>query len=349
MIVLILVPGLYAAVEQADNPALRGCPVVVGADPAKRGTVTSASREARARGVTEGMEMRRALELCADAVIRPTRLERYREVAAELRALLRAETDRLEELGLEGNFLELEPSADAVARAAELCVRVQAELGIAAVAGIAPTRFVASLAAKYAGPGGIRLVRQSEVRSFLAPLPVTDIWGLGPATAEKLGARGVHTIATLAAVDLATLTEIIGRGAGAILEYAKGADDAPLRPKPQARTLSQERTLEEPAVDLRSLSTLLDTLAERLEKSLERERRSARTVSIAVSFVDGTRVTRSAQLPEPSSDRAVFAETAQALLSRTRAGARAVRRVRLAVSGLVRAEAVGDSRQLRLF
>ncbi|HXZ84305.1 MAG TPA: DNA polymerase IV, partial [Myxococcota bacterium] len=209
MIVFILVPGLYAAVEQADNPALRGRPVVVGADPAKRGTVTSASREARARGVAEGMEMRRALELCPDAAVRPTRLERYREVAAELRALLRAETDRIEELGLDGTFLELPGTADPVARVAELCVRVQAELGIAAVGGVAPTRFVAYLAARHAGPGGIRLIAEPEVRAFLAPFPVTEIWGLGPATAARLAARGVQTIATLAAVDLATLTSVI--------------------------------------------------------------------------------------------------------------------------------------------
>src|SRR5258705_265865 len=247
MIVFVLVPGLYSAVEQADNPALRGRPVVVGADPAKRGTVTSASREARARGVDEGMEMRRALELCPDAVIRPTRLERYREVAAELRALLRAETDRIEELGLEGTFLELGPSVDPVARAAELCVRVQAELGIGAVAGIGPTRFVAYLGARHAGPGGIRQVAEADVKSFLAPIPVTEIWGVGPATAERLAARGVHTIATLAAVDIATLTGVVGRGASAILEYARRADRQPPRPKPPPRSLSPERTPPQPS------------------------------------------------------------------------------------------------------
>jgi DNA polymerase-4 len=295
------------------------------------------------------METRRALELCPDAVIRPTRLERYREVAAELRALLRAETDRIEELGLEGSFLELEASVDPVARAAELCVRVQAELGVAAVAGIGPTRFVAYLAARHAGPGGIRQVSESDVKSFLAPFPVTEIWGLGPATAEKLAARGVNTIATLAAVDLATLTGVVGRGAAAILEYAHGADREPLRPKPRARSLSQERTLDEPAVDLRSLGALLEVLAERLERALARERRAARSVTLSLGFVDGTNVTRSAALSEPATERSAFAEAAQALLARTHAGARAVRRVRLGLSGLVRAESPGDARQLRLF
>ncbi len=349
MIIFVLVPGLYSAVEQADNPALRGRPVVVGADPAKRGTVTSASREARARGVDEGMEMRRALELCPDAVIRPTRLERYREVAAELRALFRAETDRIEELGLEGNFLELAASVDPVARAAELCVRVQAELGIGAVAGIGPTRFVAYLAARHTGPGGIRQVAEADVKSFLAPFPVTEIWGVGPATAERLAARGVHTIATLAAVDLATLSSVVGRGASAILEYARGADREPLRPKPRARSLSQERTLDEPAVDLRSIGALLEALAERLERALARERRAARSVSLGLGFVDGTSVTRSTVLAEPATERAAFVDAARALLARTQAGARAVRRVRLGLSGLVRTESPADARQLRLF
>src|SRR5258706_2888829 len=268
MIVFVLVPGWYSALEQADNPGRRGLPVVVGAVPAKGGAVTSGSREARARGVDEGMEMRRAMELCPDAVIRPTRLERYREVAAELRALLRAETDRIEELGLEGTFLELGASVDPVARAAELCVCVQAELGIGAVAGIGPTRFVAYLAARHAGPGGIRQVAEADVKSFLAPIPVTEIWGVGPATAERLAARGVHTISTLAAGDLATLTGGVGRGASPLLEDARGADPEPPRPQPRPRPLPPERTLDEPAVDLRSIGALLESLAERLERAL---------------------------------------------------------------------------------
>ena len=145
-----------------------------------------ASREARARGVEEGMEMRRALELCPDAILRPTRLKHYRERVAELRELLRADCERLEELGLDGTFLELASPADGLAHAAELCVRLQAEFGLPAVAGIAPTRFVAVLAARHAGPGGIRRVNEAEVEAFLAPFPVDEIWGLGPATAQRL-------------------------------------------------------------------------------------------------------------------------------------------------------------------
>ena len=349
MIVFILVPGLYAAVEQADDPTLRGRPVIVGGDPAKRGTVTGVSREARARGVEEGMETRRALELCPDASLRRTRLKRYRELVAELREFLRAESERLEELGLEGTFIELAPPGDTLARAAELCVRLQAEFGVAAVAGIAPTRFAAVLAAKHAGPGGIRRVAEDEVEAFLADFPVDEIWGLGPATARKLAEHGIHRIAQLRALDAARLAELTGARANSFLEYARGADRGRLAPKPRTRTLSQEQTLDEPSVDLRALAEALAALAERLSATLARERRKARSVTLVVSYLDGTRSSRTESLDAATSEPRELGDAALALLTRTHAGARAIRRLRLAVAGLERTAPGAEGRQLRLF
>jgi DNA polymerase-4 len=349
MIVFIFVPGLYAAVEQSDDPSLRGRPVIVGGDPAKRGRVTSASREARARGVEEGMETRRALELCPDAVLRRTRVKRYRELVAELRELLRAESERLEDLGLDGTLVQLAAGVDPLARAAELCVRLQAELGVAAVAGIGPTRFVAVQAARHAGAGGIRRVRDDEVASFLGGLPVRELWGLGPATEQKLAERGVRTIGELRALDAETLGEIAGARAAGFLEYAQGKDRASLPPKPRSRTLSQEQTLDEPSVDLRALAERIERLAERLAHALARERRDARTVSLSLSFLDGTQSSRTQTLDAPTGDAARLAEAGQALLLRTQAGARAVRRLRLALGGLERAASRETPRQLRLF
>jgi DNA polymerase-4 len=349
MIVFILVPGLYAAVEQADDPALRGRPVIVGGDPAKRGTVTSVSREARARGVTEGMETRHALELCPDAILRRTRLKRYRELVAELRERLRADSERIEELGLDGTFIELAPPGDTLARAAELCVRLQAEFGLAAVAGIAPTRFAAVLAAKHAGPGGIRRVTEDEVEAFLGQFPVDEIWGLGPATARKLAEQGIHRIAQLRLLDAARLAELTGARATAFLEYARGADRGRLAPKPRTRTLSQEHTLDEPSVDLRALAEAIEALAERIGVTLARERRTARSVTLVVSYLDGTRTSRTETLDVAASDARELSDAGLALLARTHAGARAIRRLRLAVAGLERALPGAEGRQLRLF
>ncbi len=349
MIVFILVPGFYAAVEQADDPALRGRPVIVGGDPAKRGQVTGVSREARERGVEEGMETRLALERCPNASLRRTRLKRYRELAAELRELLRADSERLEELGLEGTFIELAAPVDTLARTAALCVRLQAEFGVAAVAGIAPTRFTAVLAARHAGPGGIRRVDEADVQAFLADFPVGEIWGLGPATVEKLAEHGVHSIAELRALDPARLTELTGARAAAFLEYARGADRGRLAPRPRTRTLSQEQTLPAPSIDLRALSEAIETLAERLAVTLARERRGARTVTLVVSYLDGTRVSRTRTLGVPTSEARELSDAGLVLLARTHAGARAVRRLRLAVGGLERAASGAEGRQLRLF
>ena len=349
MIVFILVPGFYAAVEQADDPSLRGRPVIVGGDPAKRGRVTGLSREARARGVEEGMETRHALELCPDATLRRTRLKRYRELASELRELLRADSERLEELGLEGTFIELPPGADSLARTAALCVRLQAEFGVAAVAGIAPTRFAAVLAARHAGPGGIRRVEEADVEAFLAPFPVGEIWGLGPATVEKLAEHGVHSIAQLRALDPARLAQLSGTRATAFLEYARGADRGRLAAKPRTRTLSQEQTLHAPSIDLRALAEAIETLAVRLAGTLARERRGARTVTLVVSYLDGTRASRTETLDAPTSEARELSDAGLALLARTHAGARAIRRLRLAVGGLERTAPGSLGRQLRLF
>ncbi len=349
MIIFIHIPGFYAAVEQADNHELRGRPVVVGGDPHKRGSVTGVSVEARKRGVVEGMEAREALERCPDGIFRRTRLKRYRAVAAETRALLRATTDRIEEFGVDGTFLEVPQQMEALPLAAELCVRVQAELALNSVAGIGPTRFIAYLGARHPGPGGIREISRDEALGFLGRFPLTEIWGLGPATAKKLAASGLETIGDLQQIPLEELAQLAGRNAATFRSLARGEDVAPLRPRPPARSLSRERTLSEATLDLRLLGDELLELSGQLEGMLTRERRAARTVTLGLSYVDGTQVTRTQTFDVAVDGQAEIGEAALQLLARTQAGARHVRRLRLQVSKLRAGGREGDAHQLRLF
>jgi DNA polymerase-4 len=349
MIVFLKVPGFYAAVEQADEPSLRGVAVIVGGNPSKHGSVTAASPEALAAGVQPGMEMGEALALCPGAHVRTTRLKRYREVAAEIRELVRGVTDRIEELGLDGTFLELPGSTDVLRQVAELCVSVQARLGVRSVAGIAPTRFAAYLASQRPGPGGILQVRPQELQAFLDRFPVTEIWGLGPTTAARLEELDVKTIGDLRKLGLAELRPIAGRNAEAFLDLACGRSDDPLQPKARAKSLSQERTLASPSADLRALGDELDELAGQLEAVLARERRGARTITLGLGYVDGTQVTRTQTLDRPATGRGEIADAALQLLGRTQAGVRQVRRVRLQLANLCALEGEGEPRQLRLF
>ena len=349
MIIFIYIPGFYAAVEQSDNAAIRGVPVIVGGDPEKRGTVTGASVEARSAGVRQGMETGEALRRCPDAVVRPTRLKRYREVSAGKLSLLRGVTDRIEELGLDGTFLEVPEARDAVTLAAELCVQVQAELGLSATAGVGVTRFVAYLAALHAGPGGIRQVGVDETLSFLGRFPITEIWGLGPATAQRLEADGIKWIADLQACSAEQLEALAGRSAATFRALARAEDREPLRPRPRARSHSQERTLAEATIDLGTIAAELLELARQLETVLTRERRAARTITLGLAYIDGERITRTQSLQSPIAGHAEIGELALELLGRTQAGVRHVRRLRLQVSRLGRPESDSDPRQLRLF
>ena len=349
MIVFIHIPGFYAAVEQADNPGIRGLPVIVGGDPEKRGSVTGASDEARREGVTEGMETSQALTRCPEAVLRPTRLKRYREVAAEVRALLRGTSDLLEELRLDGTFLQVPERDDAVKLAAELCVQLQAETGLRATAGIGSTRFVSYLGALHGGPGGIRQIGEDEALAFLGRFPVTEIWGLGPATAERLAEAGIKWIADIQTCSLEQLESLAGRNARSFRELARAEDREPLRPRPRARSHSQERTLTEPTIDLRSLGDELLGLARQLDAVLARERRVARSVTLGVGYMDGENVTRTQSLDHSIASHTEIGEVALQLLARTQAGARHVRRLRLQVARLDRPQPESDPRQLRLF
>ena len=348
MIIFVHVPGFYAAVEKADRPCAG--PVIVGGDPKKGGTVTSASPEALAAGVSEGMDLGAALALCPGAELRATRLRRYRELAAELRAILRAASDRLEPEGLDGTYLEMPAAATPVELAAKLCVQIHGELGLPAVAGIGPTRFVAHLAGRNAGSAGIREVTEEQSRTFLAGFPITAIWGLGPATAEKLREAAVETIAQLQKLPRGALEAIVGRrNAAGFHELACAKDRSPLRPAPPVKSLSRETTLESPSTDLRTLGGDIAQLAVDVADMLRRERRAARTVSLGISFVDGERVTRTTTLDASVAQPNEIVDVALDLLGRTQAGVRQVRRLRLQVANLRRPAAEADPQQLRLF
>ncbi len=349
MLAFVHVPGFYAAVETADGRGDATVPLIVGGDPRKRGTVVSVNALAFAAGAIPGMDVSDALRRCPDARVLPTRMARYREAAADMRAVLRGITDRLEPSGVDGTYLDLSAEADAISMAATCCVRVQADLGFAAVAGMGPTRFIAYLAAENPGPGGIRAIAVAEARSFLSGWPLTAIWGLGPATAAKLEDQGLTTIGDLQEISLEALQEIVGRNAKLFHALATAYADEGIQPRPQAKSLSQERTLREPVSDLGILGEGLSDLAGGLEKALRRENRATRRLTLGLRFVDGQEASRTETFIDAIQSQTEVTEVGLRLLGRTQVVAREVRRMRLRATQLSRPEETRQPRQLRLF
>ena len=343
------VPGFYAEVERSRDPGLRGRPVLVGGDPRKRGRVQAATEEAVRAGVRPGMGMLDALELCPGAAIRRTDLRTYREVARRLRVRFAETFSRVEPEGLDAAFLDgarADRPVEELAR--QLREAVRAELGLPLRVGIAAVRFVARLAAEEAGAEGVLRVPAGTERRFLAPLPVGRLPGVGPQTAERLGRLGARTVGQLAELDPARVQELLGNHGLALHRMARGQGDARVRDAFRPRSLSQETTLPEPAVDLATLEAAVAPLAAGLEEALRLQGHRARRVTLKVRYEDGENATRTLTRDRPVAAAPELQQIARALLARTQAGLRPIRLVGLSVSQLVGREPPG-AEQLDLF
>ncbi|MEE9217858.1 MAG: DNA polymerase IV [Acidobacteriota bacterium] len=339
--------AFYAAVEQHDRPQLRGRPVLVGGRPEQRGVVAAASYEARRFGCRSAMPMRSAVRLCPRAVVVPPRFDRYREVSRQVQAIFRRYTDRVEPLSLDESYLDVtghELPASEVARRIKRDIR--AETGLTASAGAGPNKLVAKIASDLRKPDGLVVVPPTRVRRFLAPLPVSRLWGIGRVGEQRLARLGVRTIGELAAMEEEALHRLFGKLGAFFKQLACGQDDRPVSSERPTRSISSETTFAEDTLDRGRMLRLLGRFARELEESLRREGLFARTVTVKVRYHDFRQVTRSSTSRTPLRPAHQLRARARELLARTSAGRVPVRLVGLGVSGLLDER---SERQLPLF
>ena len=239
--------AFYASVEQRDHPALRGRPVLVGG-PSRRGVVTAASYEARPFGARSAMPMAQAIRLCPEAVVVPVRMDRYVEVSAQIFAIFHRYTPLVQGLSLDEAFLDVTASqslfGDGASIARQIKDAIRRELELTASAGVAPCRFVAKVASDLRKPDGLVVVREDEVRAFLAPLPIERMWGVGQKTAPKLRALGFATLDDFARADGAQLEHLLGSWGRHVQSLARGDDDREVDPHLAAKSVGAESTYE---------------------------------------------------------------------------------------------------------
>lgn len=338
----------YAEVERAADPTLRERPVIVGGNPRKRGRVQSASGEALAAGVEIGMPMLEALERCVAARVVRTDMKRYREVSARLRAVLRAEFERLEPAGLGGAFLDVTGAAQpAEALAGALCARVEDSLGLRGRVGIASVKFLARLAAEQAGHTGIVRVPEGGAEAFLAGLPLSVLPGVGPRTLATLQELGTKRVGDLTELGRARLEQALGNHGLRLLEFAQGEDPQRVRAVRAPNSLSQESSFELPELDLAVITDRLQSLTAGLESALQQQGLRAGRVAVHLRFADGDASTRTRTLERPVASAQEVFRVAEALLQRTDVGSRAVRTLAVRAASLGTGEA--EDAQLDLF
>jgi DNA polymerase-4 len=342
--------AFYASVEQRDRPELRGRPVVVGGSPNSRGVVCAASYEARAFGVRSAIPCSQARRLCPQAVFIPPDFRKYSEASRLIHGVFREVTDRIEPLALDEAFLDVtenrlgEPLAGKVAK--YLKFRVREVTGLTASAGVGPNKLIAKLASGHRKPDGLVIVPPDAVEAFLAPLPIDALWGVGPATAERLRALGLQTVADLRTRRPEELAAHLGRWGLFLHDQAFGRDERPVETSREPRSRGAETTL---ATDIRDLDALVELMrhhAEDVAESLRRAGRRARTVTVKVRFSDFATITRSRTPEAPVAEAAELLALGEALLRGVLADdARAIRLVGLSAANLVAEDA---PRQLRL-
>jgi DNA polymerase-4 len=342
--------AFFASVEQLDHPELRGRPVIVGGT-GSRGVVAAASYEARVFGVFSAMPVARARRLCPEGVYLPSRYQRYAEKSREVMAILRSCTPLVEPLASDEAFLDVRGVRRLLGSGPEIAAlikrRVRDETGLTASVGVASTKLLAKLASDLSKPDGLLVVDPAHELEFLHPLPVGRLWGVGPATRQRLERLGIRTIGDVARTDPEVLGRTLGGGAARHLHaLAHNRDERAVEPDQEVKSIGTETTFPEDLVDVAAIEREVRRLADSTGTRLRRAHRTGRTVTLKLRFGDFRTITRSVTLAEPTDGTAVLAaravELVQAVGAREGFGA-GVRLLGVTASNLAEAQAAQAS------
>ena len=333
-IIHIDMDAFYASVEQRDDPQLRGKPVIV-AWRGRRSVVCAASYEARQFGVRSAMPAVRAERLCPHAVFLSPDFPRYRAVSGQVREIFMRHTNLIEPLSLDEAYLDVSenktdlPTATQVART--IREQIRTELNLIASAGVAPNKFLAKIASDWQKPDGLFVIQPKKVDSFLLPLPVRRLPGVGKVMEEKLKGFDIQTVGDLRRMELATLEGRFGRYGVRLYELCRGIDNSEVVPDRPTQSISSEDTFERDLL-LTEMEPMIRRLAEHTWAASRKESRMARTVVLKLKTSDFKILTRSHTPPSPPSSCEEL--TGIALLLRDRVGLSLRQHFRLVGVGL---------------
>jgi DNA polymerase-4 len=335
--------AFFCAVEELRDPTLHGKPFAVGGQPDERGVVASCSYAARALGVHSAMPMSQALRLCPQLIIVPTRHGVYSEVSGQVMQRLHNLSGLVEQISIDEAFMDIsDVSAEAEAIARKLQKQVLDELRLPCSIGVAANKLVAKIATEVgkkaargpASPQALTVVPGGSEAEFLAPLPVSMLWGVGPKTEKRLAELGIHLIGQLAALAERDLVALFGENGREMARHAQGIDKRPVVTHHETKSISQEVTYSR---DVRDDKLLDDTLREQsaqVGRNLRQERLAGTTVKLKLRWPDFTTLTRQMRLPIPTDQDDEIYAAARELLGKVREKGQAVRLLGVGVSGL---------------
>ncbi len=287
----------YAAIEERDNPELKGKPLAVGGSADRRGVLTTCNYEARAFGIHSAMPTAHAYRLCPDLLVMPVRMQQYRDASGIIRQIFKRFTDKIQPLSLDEAFLDVsntnlhQGSATLIAR--EIKRLVFEEVGITISAGVAPNKFLAKIASDWEKPDGLTVITPDKVSTFMSELPVNKIFGVGKVTAKKMLRMNIETCADLQAYEQAWLVENFGAFGARLYDLCRGIDNREVSSSGARKSYSSERTFNQDLIDADECLNALDGIYAELSAGIQQhlEKYTLKKVFVKLKFSDFSQTT----------------------------------------------------------
>ncbi len=300
MIIHADMDAFFASVEIREQPALRGRPVVVGGQAESRGVVAAASYAARQYGIRSAMPTATALKRCPELIVLPGRMALYSEVSRQIQAIFARYTPLIEPLSLDEAFLDVNASTTLFGPAPQIAREIKQavldELQLVVSMGVAPNKFIAKIASDLQKPNGFVVVKTANVQTFLDPLPVSRLWGVGKITEKKLHAQRIHSIADLRHAPEQFIRQHFGQYGEQLRQLAQGHDPRAVITERDAKSISHETTFAQDINDVEILRSVLSNLTEQVAWRMRRQNVQGRTVQLKLRFDDFHTITRAHSL-----------------------------------------------------
>jgi DNA polymerase-4 len=332
--------AFYATVEKRDDPSIADKPVIIGGG--KRGVVSAACYISRTFGVRSAMPMFEAMRLCPQAVVIRPDMAKYVAVGRQVREAMRALTPLVEPLSIDEAFLDLSGTqrlhgASAAKTLAKLAIEVERDIGITVSIGLSGNKFLAKIASDLDKPRGFAVLGLEEAAAFLAPRPVSFIYGVGKATAARLAQDGYRLISDLQRADEIDLMRRYGVEGRRLARLAHGRDVRVVDPSRETKSVSAETTFNKDIADFTALERILWALSERVSRRLKKQELAGSTINVKLKTADFRTRTRAASLSDPTQLAARIFDTGRELLKRETDGT-SFRLIGIGVSALVPAD-----------
>jgi DNA polymerase-4 len=357
-IIHIDMDAFFASIEQRDNPAYQGKPLVVGGSPQGRGgVVAAASYEARKFGVRSAMPSKQAVQLCKDLIFVRPRFDVYKGVSKKIRIIFQEYTDLIEPLSLDEAYLDVTHDKKNIGSALEIAELIRKaikdELNLTASAGVSINKFVAKIASDINKPDGLTFIGPSKVESFMEKLPVEKFFGVGKVTALKMKKLGFHHGADLKKLSQEELVNHFGKMGRFFFKIVRGIDDRPVQPHRKAKSVGAEDTFPYDLVSLDEMNEELNKIANLVHDRLSKSNLKGRTITLKIKYHDFKQITRSKTLTSGVDDVDIILATAKELLISTDPESTKIRLLGISLSNFYETEVSNkteiETDQLKLF